>query len=931
MRYGSVCSGIEAATVAWGPLGWKAAWFSEIDAFPSAVLAHYYPNIENKGDFTRIHDDRDAGPIDVLVGGTPCQSFSVAGLREGLDDPRGNLALEFLRLADALRPRWIVWENVPGVLSSTSGQPAGPPPDRVGVGPGERVVVEDEYEERSDFGCFLAALSELGYGWAYRVLDAQFFGVPQRRRRVFVVGHPDWRRAAAVLFERDCMSGNPPPRREAGAGVAPSVTPGARRASGQRSGELFAPVDGTVADVGDGAGVRDVRRVPGDDGLIPETATTVTGRQAKGPDSDCTDTLIAHTLRGEGFDASEDGTGRGTPLVPVAFQERGRTGGRQAEWSEGLAYSLTAPSGGGRRHEMNVAVPVAFTSKDHGQDAGHLSPTLRAMQGQHANGGGQLAVAVPIDMRQASRGGTMTNNRPEGSSGGAPGTGIGAPGDPSPSISLSHPPAVAYQCHGNNVGPMGTLRSGDGGLTSGIPFIVNAAESCAKKDHARESEVSRCLDSSGGFASSQGGTVVAQPYNIVGLGQQGRNRAYPAEVSGCLQHKGLAASGNEAGTVVAQGVDLQNTRIGGDTSGTLDTTTPSRGGGQAVMQQMAVRRLTPVECERLQGFPDNYTLIPWRGRPADQCPDGPRYKALGNSMAVPVMRWIGERIAFVDAIPAEGEAPRRAPAVHVGPCRGLVRPPVKIHGGKYPIASWIVSLMPEHDTYIEPFLGGGSVFLSKPEAENSYLGDRNEGLIATWRAIRDHSASVAAILRMTPYCRESFDHAKGLLGDEDEAVVAAATIIRSRFSRGGDSTSFGESTRLRGGKNEYVNSWETFLAVDFPKIVDKIQDAFFYEGSFRESIPQFAAEGALVYLDPPYLPETRTTLGTYEHEMSVEDHADLLDLLLASPAKVMLSGYRCGLYDDRLVEWNRHDKAVANHASQKRTKSRRIESVWTNF
>jgi DNA (cytosine-5)-methyltransferase 1 len=199
MRYGSVCSGIEAATQAWHGLGWTPAFFSDIEKFPVAVLQHHYPDVPCHGDFTTIKDD-EYGPIDLLVGGTPCQSFSIAGLRGGMDDDRGNLALEFIRLAQRKRPQWLVWENVPGVLSSNGGR---------------------------DFGSFLGALAEIGYGFAYRVLDAQFFGVPQRRRRVFVVGYlGDWRRAAAVLFERESLSGNPAPSREEGAEVAPTVTTG---------------------------------------------------------------------------------------------------------------------------------------------------------------------------------------------------------------------------------------------------------------------------------------------------------------------------------------------------------------------------------------------------------------------------------------------------------------------------------------------------------------------------------------------------------------------------------------------------------------------------------------------------------------------------------------------------------------------------------
>jgi DNA (cytosine-5)-methyltransferase 1 len=160
VRYLSVCSGIEAASVAWHPLGWRPVAFSEIESFPSAVLAHHYPDVPNFGDMTRFKEWPDAD-VDVLVGGTPCQSFSVAGLRGGLADPRGNLALTYLAIAERYQPRWVVWENVPGVLSADDGRA---------------------------LGAFLGGLAELGYGFAWRVLDAQYFGLAQRRKRVFVVG-----------------------------------------------------------------------------------------------------------------------------------------------------------------------------------------------------------------------------------------------------------------------------------------------------------------------------------------------------------------------------------------------------------------------------------------------------------------------------------------------------------------------------------------------------------------------------------------------------------------------------------------------------------------------------------------------------------------------------------------------------------------------
>ena len=187
MRYLSVASGIEAASVAWSPLGWRAVGFSEIEPFPSRLLQHHYPDVTNFGDMNN-YKEWDVEPFDVLIGGTPCQSFSSAGLRRGLDDPRGNLALVFCGLVDRFRPRYVIWENVPGALSSSGGR---------------------------DFGSIVGALVELGYGVCWRVLDAKHFGVAQRRRRVFLVASVDgWHRAAATLFESESSLRNPAPRRQ---------------------------------------------------------------------------------------------------------------------------------------------------------------------------------------------------------------------------------------------------------------------------------------------------------------------------------------------------------------------------------------------------------------------------------------------------------------------------------------------------------------------------------------------------------------------------------------------------------------------------------------------------------------------------------------------------------------------------------------------
>ncbi len=297
MRYLSVCSGVEAASLAWEPLGWSPAAFAEIEPFPCEVLAARFGSnlpgealatngVPNLGDITRFATWPDLA-IDLLVGGTPCQAFSIAGLRAGLADPRGNLALTYLAILDRYRPRWFLWENVPGVLSSNDGR---------------------------DFGAFIGGVAELGYGCAWRVLDAQYVrvdgygrAVPQRRRRVFVVGHigADCRRAAAVLFDAASLRGGAPPSRKAGQGTAPAVGGGP-----------------------DGGGV----------------AGTVSSKWAKGsggPAGDEAYNLVAHTLRAAGSDASEDGTGRGTPIVPVAATI--------CIHADALARSGDAASGGSSR------------------------------------------------------------------------------------------------------------------------------------------------------------------------------------------------------------------------------------------------------------------------------------------------------------------------------------------------------------------------------------------------------------------------------------------------------------------------------------------------------------------------------------------------------------------------------------------------------
>jgi len=222
INYGSVCSGIECATLAWHDLGWKPQFFAEVEKEPSAVLKFHYPDVPNVGDMRNV--EREHGPINLLVGGTPCQSFSIAGKRAGLDDPRGNLALEFVRVLDRLHPEWFVWENVPGIFSSWSDVE-----DVQDGGSGERQGGE-EFVESSDFACLLGAFTELGYCCAWRVLDAQYFGIPQQRKRVFVVGHiGDWRYPTAVLFEPTCLSGDFKAGRKTGEEIAGTIGCGSEK------------------------------------------------------------------------------------------------------------------------------------------------------------------------------------------------------------------------------------------------------------------------------------------------------------------------------------------------------------------------------------------------------------------------------------------------------------------------------------------------------------------------------------------------------------------------------------------------------------------------------------------------------------------------------------------------------------------------------
>lgn len=426
MRYGSLCSGIEAASVAWEPLGWQPAWFAEIEPFPCAVLSHHWPHVPNHGDMTQLVGKILNGSVeapDVLVGGTPCQAFSVAGLRGSLDDERGNLTLVLIRILDAIDfirarngqpPCILVWENVPGVLN-TKDNAFG---CFLGGLAGENLPLEPAGKKWTNAGAVFGPAREI----AWRILDAQYFGVPQRRRRVFVIASAGCLRPAEILFERQSQAGHPAAGAEAGQNPAAAAPAGSHWDDpanphptlnqsgcggiiGQSNQEIFSQR---------GGGLIPVRMRSFGDYIQDDTASTVKARDHK----DATDLIVVH--------------------------------GRQDPCTSDQTFTLD------RQHNGNTNVVCI-----HGNTIG----------------------------RQLHNGG-----------------------------------------------------NGTGAIQDGTSYTLTATDS------------------------------------------------------------------------------------------------------HAVSDGLQLRRLTPTECERLQGFPDNHTLIPWRGKPAADCPDSPRYKAIGNSMAVPVMRWIGRKI-----------------------------------------------------------------------------------------------------------------------------------------------------------------------------------------------------------------------------------------------------------------------------------------------
>ncbi|MGL6646750.1 DNA cytosine methyltransferase [Aeromonas caviae] len=510
MIYGSVCSGIEAASLAWEPLGWNPAWFAEIEPFPSAVLAHHWPHITNLGDMTKIATSvlkGDVVPPDILVGGTPCQAFSVAGAREGLADDRGFLTIKYVELANAIDqkraaagavPCITVWENVPGVLSSKDNAFGA----FLGFLAGEDCELVPPGKKWENAGCVLGPQRAI----AWRILDAQYFGVAQRRRRVFVVASArDGFDPAKVLFECEGVRRDSAPSREAGKAVA------------------------------------------------------------------------ALTANGVGTCGSDDNQGQAGHQIPLATS----TGH--------ISHCLNAGGMGRIDYETETMVVHGTQDPDTNVEIAH---TLGCNHGQ------ENAVAIPLLEVGKRTGASTTDPRA--------GIGVGSEGDPMFTLQAGAQHGVAYSV---------SLRGRDGGATAELG-----------------GEVSGCLR-----ASSGGGD---KPHVLA--------QCVTGDITHTLKAEGFDASedGTGRGQPIVPTIALQ-TDVTPKASEELAFTLKlpsSSGGGQpaaAMTPDLAVRRLTPVECERLQGFPDGHTDVPYRGKPAS---DGPRYKAIGNSMAVPCMAFIGQRI-----------------------------------------------------------------------------------------------------------------------------------------------------------------------------------------------------------------------------------------------------------------------------------------------
>jgi DNA (cytosine-5)-methyltransferase 1 len=556
MKYLSLFSGVEAATLAWEPLGWEPMAFCEIEPFPSAVLAERWPDIPNLGDVTAVDWEQwlaDNSRPDVIVAGSPCQAFSVAGNRLSLEDARGNLSLFTAELVRLINPRVFLWENVPGALSTKD--------NAFGCFVGELVGAGEPLRPSGKRWTNAGLVSGPEARLAWRVFDAQYFGVPQRRRRLFAARCPrDGTDPAEVLLERESLFGDPAPRREE------RTRPAGSPARGSRGGGFIANTANTLA------------------------ARGTTGGAWPGVEDAAGGQIVADAEAGHLI--ADD-----TTIMACAHYN--------AEIATDLCTTLSA-----RQYKDP---PIAFTCKDSGQDASEdQSPTLRSMNeiDGNANAGGQVAIGF------YSTGGTH---------------GVSAVDDGSPAVKVGSgleipsPPAVCcvFTSDGETADPIGANEqktyTNEGGHNFRMHNVVGEPLALASRTRDGEKNLEWQED-------------IAYSLNNPGEGGRSDERMVLAPDDDPV-----------AGFRPGQSATSRNVSYEEDMAPTLE----GGGGGNnrpALQAGMAVRRLTPIECERLQGMPDNHTRVAWRGKEWEDCPDGPRYKAIGNSMAVPVINWLGRQI-----------------------------------------------------------------------------------------------------------------------------------------------------------------------------------------------------------------------------------------------------------------------------------------------
>ena len=513
IKYLSICSGIESVSVAWKPLGWEAMGFSEIDPFRSAILQYHYPEVKNYGDFTKITKESFSETPDVLVGGTPCATFSIAGLRKGLGEDRGNLALEFILLIKRIKPTWVLWENVFGVLSSNGGR---------------------------DFASFLGALAECGYGFAYRVLDAQYTrtqrfprAIPQRRRRVFVVGHiGNWKNPAKVLFNTTSMQENPPPIRRKQERIAREST---HRLA--RRGEY----------------------VP--DGV----AGTIAARDWKSS----TDLIVEK---------------------PPIMVRHSQTGSNGKNWTdEDVSWSLTA-------NDIYTVIETSTPDKTARIYKDEVSPTLTAMTGGNRQ---------PIIFKDHN------------------------PDDEDNSLMHYADEIEIVKLRKYKVDILNLQKS----LSEGKKRIKYSLKEIAETLDVNLTTVEHWFRTDRSFSI---------PNENIWFDLKNLLQIETDEFDKSITEFKLEEGKYEMSRRIysSEGVSPTITANNPETKIAVNTKHP---------RNHIIRRLTPIETERLQGFPDNYTQIPYRGKPKEECPVSKRYEACGRAMSINVMEYLGERIQKVES------------------------------------------------------------------------------------------------------------------------------------------------------------------------------------------------------------------------------------------------------------------------------------------